>query len=741
MTPVLSRRGFLVALTGTAAAVSIGVSPTEGRAADSAFEPNVWVRLESDGSLQVTCARSEMGQGVRATVPFVIASEMGADLSRVVVVQAPGDKAYGNQNTDGSTSIRLLLGALREAGAVARVVLVAAAAAEWGVSEDSLIAQGHVVKERSGTRSIGFGELVARATTMSVPHTAPLRPEQELVGVRDALPNPDARGFVDGSIVYGADTVLPGMLTAVVARPPDLGGRVASMDEAAARAVPGVVDIVRLPEWKDPGGFVPVGGVAVVAQHTWAALKGREALACTWTKGDRGGVNTSDEYAAMRASLDEKGKVRRKRGNAEKALAEAADVVTADYLVPHLAHAMMEPLAAVVSYTDEGCEVWCPTQAPQRTIGQVAKAVGLSKKKVTVHVTHLGGAFGRKGKPDFIVEGALVSKAVGKPVRIQWTREDCMRHGYYHACALQRVEAGFDRDGTLTAWRHRVAAPTIASTLVGFMETLLGMEMGMGLLDFALDVPNVSMEAEKTVNQVRIGWLRSVYNINHAFATQCFIDELAQHKGVATPDMLKTVLGPRRHLTPKETGGAIWNYGLKLDDHPVDVGRWHDVADRVRKNSGYDGDPGEGRAFGFAAHLSFNTYVAVVVAVTKDALGRPRVDEAWVVVDPGQAINPDRVTAQMEGAVVFGISIALHGNITLKDGAVQQGNFHDFPVARMDQAPRAIHVEIHESGGPPGGIGEPGLPPVVPAICNAWAALTGERVRELPMVGSGRVAG
>lgn len=740
MSPTLTRRGFLVALTGTAATLSIGVAPASGAARSAApsspgdFVPNVWVRLEADGTLHVTCARSEMGQGVRATVPFVIASELGADLSRVVVVQAPGDPCYGNQNTDGSTSIRMLYPALREAGAVARAVLVATAAEAWGVSPESLIAADHEVKERTGSRRIGFGELAAEAAGRPVPKSAPLRPDSELVGICDTLPFPDAELFSTGTATYGADTMLPGMLTAVVARPPDLGATLTGFDEAAARAVPGVVDVVRLPEWKDPGQFHPVGGVAVVARHTWAAMKGREALAATWTPGDRGGVVSADEYAAMTASLDAGGKPSRKKGHADKALSEAADTLSADYRVPHLAHAMMEPLAAVVSYTGDACEVWAPTQAPQRTISWVAKAVKLPKKKVTVHITHLGGAFGRKGKPDFIVEAALLSKHCGAPVRVQWTREDCMRHGYYHACAVQRVEAGLDGSGRLVAWRHRVAAPTIASTLVGFVEKLLSMELGMGLLDFALDVPNVSVEAVKTENKVRIGWLRSVYNINHCFSTQSFIDELARKQGVATPDMLKTVLGPPRLLSPKETGGKIWNYQMSLHEHPVDVGRWHGVIDAVRETSGYDGDPGEGRAFGFAAHLSFNTYVAVVVAVTEDSLGRPHVDEAWMAVDCGRAINPDRVRAQMEGAVVFGISSALHGNITLEGGAVVQSNFHDYPVARMDQAPRAIHVDLLPSDGPLGGVGEPGLPPVMPAIANAWATLTGERVRELPMV-------
>ena len=739
MSPTLTRRGFLVAVSGTAAVLTIGVSEAhaKSKSADAkSFSPSVWVRLKTDGTLYITCARSEMGQGVRVTSPFVIASEMGADLSRVEVVQAVGDPAYGNQNTDGSTSIRALYGSLREAGAVARAVLISAAAAELGVAEDALIAEGHEVKERNGKRSRGFGALVATAATIKVPKSAPLRPASELVGVGDMLPNPDAEPLSTGSAIFGADVVLDGMLTAVVARPPVLGSTMLSMDQAAARKVPGVVDVVELPAWEDPGGFSPVGGVAVLAKHTWAAMKGRDALAPTWNPGLFDHVTSAREYEEMTAALDGKSKSRRKKGNAAEAIAQAKEVHTADYRVPHLAHAMMEPLAAVVHVKDKSCEVWAPVQAPMRTRKQVAKAIGMKWKRVTVHVTHLGGAFGRKGKPDFVIEAALLSKHSGKPVRVQWSREDCMRHGYYHSTAVQRVEAGFDGSGKLVGWRHRVAAPTIASQLLGFAETLLGPELGMGLLDFAIDTDNVSVEAVRTENKVRIGWLRSVHNINHAFATQSFIDEVATAKNIPTPDFLKTVLGPPRLLTSKETGGRIWNYGMKLHDHPVDIGRWHKVIDRVRELSGYDGDPGKGRAFGFAAHLSFNTYVGTVVAVTKDAQGNPKVDEAWMVVDAGQVINPDRARAQMEGAVIFAISTALHGNITLNYGSVVQSNFHDYKVARITDAPRAIHVELADSGGLPGGIGEPGLPPVIPAIANGWARLTGQRHRALPMVAS-----
>lgn len=734
-TPTLTRRGFLVALSGTAAVLGLGVGPAAQAApVHPVFQPSVWVRLTHDGALTITCARSEMGQGVRATVPYIIAAELGADLSRVNIKQAVGDAVYGNQNTDGSTSIRVLYGALREAGAVAREMLIAAAADQWGVPADSLIALKHEVRERSGTRSASFGELVAAASRQPVPRDAPLRPESELVGVGERLPNPDAEAMSTGAGIYGADVVLENMLTAMILRPPALGAPLESFDEAAARAVPGVVDVVQLPPWTDPGRFEPLGGVAVLADHTWAAMKGCEALKPQWGEGVHGPVQTADEYAAMTAALDKKGKRRRKQGNADKALAGAQQTISATYIVPHLEHATMEPLVAVADVREGRCEIWAPTQAPQRTRQWVSKLLKIPEKHVTVNVTHLGGAFGRKGKPDFICEAALLSQHAGRPVRVQWSREDTTRHGYYHACAVQRVDAAFDDQGGILAWRHRVAAPTIASTLVGFLETLVKFELAMGLLDMAIDAPHVSVEVVKTENKVRIGWLRSVYNINHGFAVQSFVGELAEARGVPTPDMLKTVLGPPRTLTKHELGNKVANYGLSHKTHPIEVGRWHAVIDKVRMNAGYDGDPGEGRAFGFAAHLSFNTYVATVVAVTRDSQGQPKVDEAWVVVDAGKVMNPDRVRAQIEGAVIFGISIALHGNITLKDGAVEQSNFHDYPVARMPEAPRAVHVDLASSGGAPGGIGEPGLPPVAPAIANGWARLTGERVRELPMI-------
>jgi len=733
MTPKLTRRGFLVALGVGGAGLSLGIRRAEAAsAASAAFEPNVFVRLEPSGDLFVTCSRAEMGQGVRATLPWIIAAEMGADFDRVTVVQAPGDAIYGNQNTDGSTSIRNFWPLLRELGAAGRVLLAQAGAAQLGVVVDAVQVEDHHVTDPASGRSIPFGELAEAAAALDVPRELPLRPE--LGHLHTDKPFTDAKAIVDGTAVYGADTVLDDLVVAMVARPPDLGGEVASYDDAEARKVPGVIDVIELPRWKAPALFKPVGGVAVVATNTWAAMKGREALQITFAPGKQAEASTAGDLTAMRALVDTRGRRKRKVGNADKALEEAAEVHTAVYEIPHLVHAPMEPPAAVASVTEAGCEVWAPVQAPQRTRKQVAAAVGLPKKKVKVNVTLLGGGFGRKGKPDFVSEAAYLSKELGRPVRVQWDREDDVRHSYYHACAVQRLDAGFDSEGQLTAWRYRVCSPTIFSTFLPIFHRLQGLERGQGLSDFALDVPNVAYETLPAPSRVRIGWMRSVYNINHALATQCFVDELAVARGVSTPQMLKTVMGPRRVLTRKEAHTKIWNYGASHDRHPVDVGRWYDIVDEVVEASGYGADAGEGRALGFASHLSFNSYVACVVAMTRDAQGRPKVDEAWIGIDCGQVLNEDRVRGQLEGAVIFGISVALYGEITLADGAVQQGNFHDYRVARIGDAPRRLHVILANNGSAPGGVGEPGVPPVAPAILNGWYALTGERVRSLPMI-------
>lgn len=728
----LSRRGFLLGTAAIAGALTLGVRPAH--AAVGSFTPNAFLRLDSDGTLTVFCNRSEMGQGVRSSLPVLVCDELGGSLEHMVVEQAIGDADYGDQNTDGSTSVRTQWEMLRRMAAVARTALIDAAALQWGIDPATVHISDH--QARSGDLSIGIGELAAAAAERDLPHPddVQLRPDDELVNVGTDLPLLDGHAYVTGEARFGADMILPNMLTAVIARPPRLGARVANLDDSGARAVRGVVDVLPLPTWHAPGRFNPLGGIAVIAENTWAALKGRAALRIAWSEGSHAGIDSEAEYAAMREQVDTSGSKRRKVGRADDALAASPLGHTAHYRIPHLVHAPIEPPAAVAWVTDNRCDIWAPVQAPQRTRRVVSNAIGMKKEAITVNVSFLGAAFGRKSKPDFVVEAALLSQELGVPVRVQWSRSDEIQHAYYHACSVQRLDAAWDDSGAFTAWRHRVASPSIATTYVPLLHGLQGLELDMGLLDLPLDIPNIAIESHVVKEHVRIGWMRSVYNLNHAFATQCFVDEVARERGEATPDVLKQILGPPRHLTKDEAGAKTRNYGAPLEEHPIDVGRWHAVIDRVRELSGYDGDPGEGRAFGFAAHRSFLTYAAVVVAMTRNEQGGPRVDEAWIVMDPGTILNRDRVLAQLEGAVIFGATAALYGDITLTDGVVDQSNFHDYRLLRMNETPRHIHCEILESGHAPGGVGEPGVPPVAPAIANGWAALTGERVRELPLV-------
>ncbi|MGK4002683.1 molybdopterin cofactor-binding domain-containing protein [Sorangium sp. So ce1036] len=739
---VLLRRSFLAGLGLAVGGLALGLA--EGRAdaaearapASAGLRTSVFLHIATDGTVSIVCHRSEMGQGIRSSLPVLVADELGADMARVKVVQADGDKAYGDQNTDGSRSVRGSYEPLRRVGATARAMLVAAAARRWRVPAAECVAEGHAVHHARSKRSLDFRELVADAAKLPVPDAkaVALRPASELKRVGGPLPLLDGPAIVTGAAQFGADVRLPGMLTAVVARPPVVGGKVARYDGARALAVPGVKRLVELPAPKGPAGFQPLGGVAVVADTTWAAMRGRAALEVTWDHGANAAYDSASFREALSRAASAPGKVMRQVGDVDRAFAAAARTIEAEYHVPHLAHVAMEPPAAVARVDADGCEVWAPTQNPQAARAEVARALGLDEGKVTVHVTLLGGGFGRKSKPDYVAEAALLAREVGAPVRVQWTREDDVQSGYFHSVSTQRLKAGLDADGKLTAWLHRTAFPPIPSTFDGKATTPSAMELDLGVLDVALATPNLRVEACDATAHVRIGWLRSVCNIFHAFAIQSFIDEIAHARQADPRDVLLEVLGPAREATPAELGlSKLPNYGASLDEHPVDVGRLRRVIERVTELSGWSAARKAGRALGLAAHRSFLTYVAVVAAVSKGALGKVQVDEVWLVADPGTIINLDRVRAQMEGAVVFGMSVALHGAITMKGGAVEQTNFRDYPVARSTEVPRRIHVEIVKSDAPPGGVGEPGVPPVAPAIANAVFALTKTRVRELPL--------
>jgi isoquinoline 1-oxidoreductase beta subunit len=700
------------------------------------LEPNVFVHVGRDDVVTIVCARSEMGQGVRSSLPALVADEMGADLARVKIVQADGDKVYGDQNTDGSHSVRGMFDDLRRVGASARMMLVAAAAKRWNVPVASCTAHDGAVFHEPSKRTLRFGALADEAGQQNAPkkEDIKLRALSELTHLGKELPLVDGPDIVTGRALFGADVKVPGMLTAVVARPPVAGGKAVRHDAAKALAVKGVKRVVVLPDANKPFGFKPLGGIAVVADDTWSAMRGRAALDVTWDLGANATYDSRAYRESLMAALQSPGKPARSVGDADAALASAKTRIEAFYYVPHLAHAAMEPPVAVAKVDPSGCEVWTSTQNPQAAKIEVAKALGIDESKITIHVTLLGGGFGRKSKPDYVVEAALVAKEVGAPVRLQWTREDDIRHDYYHTVSAQRLTAGLDDSGKVVAWHHRTAFPPISSTFTDAKAPGVG-DLQQGVLDTPLSVPNVRAEGCEAIAHTRIGWLRSVANIYHAFAIQSFVDELAHAKGVDPLDMQREIIGPARVWKLSDLGVAkLPNYGQSLDEHPVDTARHHRVLERVTELSRWNDRKSTGRSLGLAVHRSFLTYVAVVVSVVKGRGEKIAVDEAWIVADAGTIVNLERVRSQLEGAVLFGLSHALYGEISMKEGATEQSNFRDFRLLRMADAPRKVNVEVVKSEGPPGGIGEPGVPPVAPALANALFVFTGKRVRELPIV-------
>jgi isoquinoline 1-oxidoreductase beta subunit len=512
-----------------------------------------------------------------------------------------------------------------------------------------------------------------------------------------------------------------------------VGGSPASFDREAALQVPGVRHVVELEAVGLSQGFKPLGGVAVVADHTWAALQGRKALKVAWKPGAEAGYDSAAYRMELEAKATRPAKVVRQRGDVDAALAAATKRVSALYYAPHLTHSAIEPPAALASVRDGSCEIWACSQDPMGARKEVAQALGLPVEKVTLHVTLLGGGFGRKSKPDFILEAALLSRQVGRPVKVTWTREDEIRHGFYHSVSAQHLEAGLDASGRTVAWRHRTVFPSIASTFDAKTEYPPNWELGLGFSDLPFDVPNLRLENAPIAPGVRIGWLRSVSNIYHAFAIGSFADELAHAAGADPKDYLLSLIGAPRHVDLKAEGSDNPNYDASVQDYPLDTGRLRHVIELAAKQAGWGRKLPKGRGLGIAAHRSFLTYVAVVAEVSVDAQGTARVEEAHIAFDCGTFVNRDTVVTQAQGSVLFALSGALHGKITAKAGSIEQSNFHDYPLLRITEAPRNIHVHLVDSTAPPAGVGEPGVPPVAPAVANAIFAATGERRRELPL--------
>lgn len=703
-------------------------------------DPNIFVAIDPDGTVTVTVHRSEMGQGVRTSIAMAVADELEADWARVKVAQAPGDEpTYGNQDTDGSRSLRHFFDPMRRAGAAARQMLREAAAAEWGVPVEEVTAENHILRHEASGREAGYGDMATRAAEGPVPAREGLvlkSPDQFRYIGRDDIGLIDNPDIVTGATTYGMDAKAEGMLFAVIARPPVVGGRVASHDDTEALKVPGVQRVVVIDAPPQPSEFQPLGGVAVIATNTWAAMRGREALSIEWEDGPHAAYDSE----AFRAELEQAarstdGVAVRNQGDALAALQEAPRTFEAEYYIPHLAQAPMEPPAALAMIRDGRCEVWACVQAPQVTRVRVAEKLGLDPRNVTVNVTLLGGGFGRKSKPDFVVEAAVLSREMdGAPVKVVWTREDDLHHSYFHTVSVEHLKAGLDDNGRPTAWLHRTAAPTIGSIFAPDPKQKLPFELGMGLTNMPLDIPNVRAENPQAQAHTRIGWYRSVSNIPHAFAIQSFIAELAHEAGRDHRDYLLEVIGPARRIDPTEQGD-VWNYGEDPARYPIDTGRLRRVIETATDAAGWGREMPEGSGLGLAAHYSFVTYVAVV-AETEVSDGNVLIPRVHIAVDCGPHVNPDRIRSQMEGAVIMGVGQALMSQITFANGRAQQDNFDSYLVPRMDSSPREIHVHLvggGDYGQPLGGVGEPGLPPVTPAITNAIFAATGKRIRALPV--------
>jgi isoquinoline 1-oxidoreductase beta subunit len=705
-------------------------------------DPKVFVAIAPDGIVTIVAARAEMGTGAaRTTLPMIVADELEADWSRVRIVQSPGDeKTYGNQDTDGSRSVRHFIQPMRLCGASARTMLEQVAAKRWGVELGEVQAKNHEVVHAASGRKLGYGELAAEAANLPVPAAEQVRLKDpsafRYIG-KGNIGIVDLFDITTGKATYGQDIRLDGMKYAVVARPPVVGGKVASFDATEAMKVPGVEKVVKLDGTPAPAKFNPLGGVAVIAANTWAALKGRDALKITWDDGPNGTYDSAAYRAMLEANVRKPGKVERDLGDADAALKSAARVVTAEYYAPHLAHATMEPPAATARMQNGKWEVWAPVQSPGGTREDVAKALGIADTDLTVHTTLLGGGFGRKSKCDYAIEAAWLSREIGgAPVKVVWTREDDIRHGFYHTVTVDRFEAGLDASNKVIAWRHRSAAPTILSTFAPDPKHPFDIELGMGWVDTPFDVPNIRMESGEAAAHARIGWFRSVNNVMHAWSTQSFVADIAAALGKDQKDFLLELIGPARIVDPrKQVTTPWWNYGEPEGPFEVDTARLRKVAELAAERAGWGRQMPKGRGLGIAAHRSFVSYIATVVEVEVDQKGNitvPRVDTA---IDCGFCVNPERVRSQIEGAAVMGLSLAKYGEISFKQGRVEQGNFNDFQIARIDEAPRETRVHIVENtlDVHPSGVGEPGVPPFAPALCNAIFAATGKRIRRLPI--------
>ncbi len=726
----VSRRGFLKgALAVSGAGLTLAVVGPRSKAwappfaeTGTSFQPNAFVAIEPSGQVSIVTARSEMGQGVRTSMPMLVAEELDVDWDSIKIVQGDGDPKYGNQNTDGSTSVRTQWNPLRQAGATARSMLVAAAAAKWGVDAAACVTEKGAVYHKGSNRKASYGELAAKAAELPVPEKVTLKNPKDFKIIGTSKTFLDLPEIVRGEARYGIDVQFDGLKIGSVERCPVRGGTIKSFNADKALAIKGVRKVTPMETAGPPANTY--NGLLVVADNTWAAIKGRRALEIEWDYGQHAAETTAALDKQLAEATAKPGKAFRNEGDAMAALAKSENVVEAVYESPFLAHSPMEPPNCTVIYKGDSAEIWAPTQAPQWARAQVAKALGFEADKVTVHVTLLGGGFGRKSKPDFVVEAALAGKAAGSPLKVVWTREDEIRFGYYRSQNRQLLRAALDSRGMPEAWLHRSAFPSIQTTFNPENKTPASWEMGQSAQNVPFRIPNLLVEAGTVDTSLRIGWLRSVHHTFHSWAVNCFADELAAKAGKDPLEYHLALLGEPRVIELSEQD--------KKNPYKFDTGRLIKVINLVKAKSGWGKKLPKGRALGFAAQYSFFSYVAMVADVTVDDAGALKINRYVTAVDCGAVVNPDTVKAQMEGGVIFALSAALYGKLTVDQGRVVEGNFDAYRMVRIGDAP-PVETHIVDSDAAPTGIGEPPVPPTAPALCNAIYAATGKRWRTLPL--------
>jgi isoquinoline 1-oxidoreductase beta subunit len=704
----VSRRLVLKAGAAIGGGLMIGwrwESSTAAAAEDATlFAPNAFVRIDRQGKVSIVSPMAEMGQGVYTALPMLVAEELDVDMSNVTVEHSPpNDKLYGNpflggsQTTGNSSSIRGFYLPLRQAGAAARGMLVAAAAEKLNVDVNALITEAGFVVDAAGKRRIAYGELTDAAAKMPVPTDVKLKDPSAFRIVGTPAKRLDVAGKVNGAAVFGIDVKVPGMKIATVAASPVFGGTLASLDEAAALKVPGVHQVAKLDN-----------AVAVIAEHYWAARKGLEAANPKFDDGPHASLTTADVVAALAKASERQGAVAKNEGDVTSALANAATKVDATYEAPFLAHATMEPMNCTVEVKADGCDIWVGTQIPTVAQQAVAQTLGLKPEAVRLHNHLLGGGFGRRLEYDFIVQAALIAKQAKQPVKVVWSREEDIQHDMYRPYYYDRLSAGLDEQGMPVAWSHRIVGSSIiARFFPAFFKDGIDPDAVDGAVDMPYAIPNKRVEyVREEPPGIPTAFWRGVGPTHNVYVIESFIDELAAIAKKDPVDYRRAMLGNNpRALHVLNRAAEIAGWGKPLADR---------------------------RGRGVCVHNTFGSFMSQVAEVTVSESGEVHVDRVVCVVDTGVAVNPDIIVAQMQSGIIFGITAALWGEITLKNGRVEQANFNDYRMLRINEAP-IIQVEVVKSGADPGGIGEPGTTSLAPAVLNAVYAATGVRLRKLPI--------